>query len=135
MCWRKNSIYNVLQFLASVAKHLVDGTVKESDQKFYLDVAVETFKSISNEREITSDCKDALDLYVRLIFEAGKIAHLYKSKRTERVIEFLQTLDQYVADIYAGRMGNKMLLESAVKKIEDEKINKMLVKALALWNC
>lgn len=114
-----------LLFLISVVKQIADGTVKTN--KFdYLNTVIETYKSISVVRTIASDCDDVSDIYVRLVFEAGKIVYLFKIKEIETIIEFLKAVDQYVSDVYKGVTADEEYLLTIYNKLNSEKIQEKL---------
>lgn len=128
---RRYSAWDSLVFLIAVVKQIDDGTAKEIDKRFFLDTIIKTYKSISIVGVISADCNNPSDVYVRLIFEAGKIAYLFKIEEIEIIIDFLKTVDQYISDIYKNKSADEAGLRAAYTKLVggpvQEKIEAQLI--------
>lgn len=123
---------DALLFLLSVVKHIVDGTIKDMVPRIYLDTLAGTYRSVSVVKEIISDCKESSDVYVRLIFEAGKIGFLFEIDEVDNILEFLKSVDRYISDIYKGQTVDVTLLQTAYAQLDSVKIQEKLEQQLNL---
>ena len=123
---------DALLFLLTVVKNIVDGTMKEMEPKLFLDTIAGTYKSVSIVGEITSNCKELSDIYVRLIFEAGKIGYLFEIAELKDVLEFLKSTDRYISDVYKGNPGDITQLQAAYERLDAERIQEKLEQQLTL---
>lgn len=121
-----------LFFLMSVVKQIADGNVKKKSKKDYLDEVIEAYKSFSIEQEVISNCKDSSSIYVRLIFESGKIGYLFKSVSIQKIIAFLKEFDCYASEIYKGNQPDEKPLIYTYNLLVDEDIQGKLEKQLRL---
>lgn len=108
--------FNTFAFIMSAMEQAVYN-VKISDKVLFLNNMIITYKSVSVVRELASDCEDASRVYTRLIFEAGKIKYLFELKEMTEIVEFLITVDEYVSNIYKGKV-----VDSADLKLKYDKI-------------
>ena len=119
---KRYSAFNTLAFLLSVVKPIIEGELEDKNHCFYLDNMVETFDSISITREGISGCKDPASVYVRLIFEAGKIKYLFELKEFDVVIDFLYAFDQYLTDVHKVESADETALKTIYTKLQNDKI-------------
>lgn len=113
---KRYTAFNTFAFIMSAMEQAVYN-VKISDKVLFLNNMIITYKSVSVVRELASDCEDASRVYTRLIFEAGKIQHLFELKEMTEIVEFLITVDEYVSNIYKGKV-----VDSADLKLKYDKI-------------
>ena len=123
---KRYNALNTFLFLISVVKTIFDGNVKDKNYRFYLDNMIETYNAVSNVRELISDCKEPHSIYVRLVFEAGKIQYLFDLKEMEIVAEFLITLDEYISDIYKCKSVDETKLRNLYNELLREEIQEKL---------
>ena len=100
--------------------------------RIYLDTLAGTYRSVSVVKEIISDCKESSDVYVRLIFEAGKIGFLFEIDEVDNILEFLKSVDRYISDIYKGQTVDVTLLQTAYAQLDSVKIQEKLEQQLNL---
>lgn len=113
---KRYTAFNTFAFIMSAMEQAVYN-VKISDKVLFLNNMIITYKSVSVVRELASDCEDASRVYTRLIFEAGKIKYLFELKEMTEIVEFLITVDEYVSNIYKGKV-----VDSADLKLKYDKI-------------
>ena len=123
---------DALLFLLTVVKNIVEGTMKEMEPKLFLDTIAGTYKSVSIVGEITSNCNELSDIYVRLIFEAGKIGYLFEIAELKDILDFLKSTDRYISDVYKGKPGDITQLQAAYARLDAERIQEKLEHQLTL---
>lgn len=129
---KKYSCFNAFSFLLSAIEFIVDENIKESKKKEYFDDMAEVFQSNSVAKDFTADCISPSNLYVRLIFESGKIQHIFNLKEMDSLLNFLLITEQYIADTYKGKLGDKELLKTAYNTLVDENIIDKLEEQLKI---
>lgn len=69
-----------------------------------------------------TECKEKSDVYIRLIFEAGKIKYVFELEKMEIVIDFLLVVDQYISDVYKDKSVDETVLRDVYTKLYREEI-------------
>lgn len=129
---KRYSAFNALSFLVSVVNPIIEGKVKDNNHSFYLDNIAETFDSVSITREVVSGCKDPASVYVRLIFEAGKVKYLFELEEMDAVLEFLLAVDQYITDVHKDESADETNLRTLYAKLQNDEIIEKLEAQLKI---
>ena len=120
-----------LFFLMSVIKQIAEQNVTKSEKDYFKD-AVAAYQSVSVAQDVTIQSKDTSSTYTRLVLEAGKICHLYNTVDNEIIVDFLESVDYYVSNIYKGNQpDNKQLIATYNRLVEDD-IQSKLEKQLKI---
>lgn len=129
---KRYSAFDSFVFLTSAIKQIIDTNVDCKNYMVYFDNMIETYNSVSIIREYLSDCKDPYNVYIRLIFEAGKIQYLFNLEEMEIIIDFLLATDQFISDVYKGKSVDATDLKTIYTKLICENIQEKLEKQLKI---
>lgn len=116
---KRYSAWDAMVFLMAVAKQIVDDTAKDMDRKAFLHTIMETYKSVSIVSVISSECENTANVYVKLVFEAGKMLYLFDLKEADTVCEFLKAIDLYVSSVYQNGIADDTSVHELYAKLVD----------------
>ena len=116
---KRYSAWDAMVFLMAVAKQITDDTAKEMDRKAFLHAIMETYKSVSIVSVISGECKNTENVYVKLVFEAGKMLYLFDLKEADTVCEFLKAIDLYVSSVYQNGIADDTSVRELYAKLVD----------------
>lgn len=124
---------DILVFLMSAVSKIVDGSVNEIKRE-YLDTVIETYKTISTVGGETFSTKKYSDVYVGLIFEAGKSVNIFKLNKdeNEKITKFLIKFQEYVSNAYANKVTNDVELKKAYNQLVELHIEKKMEKQMKI---
>ncbi|MBE5949035.1 MAG: hypothetical protein E7261_08410 [Lachnospiraceae bacterium] len=129
---KRYSVFYIFSFLISVVEQIVNENVPEISRKLYLDEMIETYNSISVVREFDSDCEKKAGIYVRLVFEAGKIQYMFELEEMEIVMDFLMAVEQFISEVYRGKYVDETDLQVAYTKLDHEEVCRKLEAQLKI---
>ena len=130
---KRYKAYDTLMFLTSAVSKMADGTVNEM-KKAYLDTIIETYKSISMVGVETLNCKEYSNMYVSLIFEAGKSVNIFNLKKDEnkKITTFLIAVHEYVLSVYANKITNDTELKTAYNQLVELHLEEKMEKQIKI---
>lgn len=102
---------NVLGHLLSTTQILLQRDI--SDTKITLYGAMETYRSSTTLTDTIPKGDDVLSFYTGLVFEAGKVEHLFQDTDIKPVMDFLAAFYELVANTYT-----KKEFEAEVKSLK-----------------
>ena len=109
---KRYKVLNVLGNLVSTAQIILQRDI--TDTKVVLYGSMETYRSSTTLTDTIPKGNDVSSFYTGLIFEAGKVEHLFQEKDVKIVMNFLTAFYELVASTYS-----KENFEDEVKKLKN----------------
>lgn len=127
---KRYKAFNILSFLMETARVIIK--TEETKTKLILYKNMETYRSTMTPNNKAANGNDVSSFYAGLIFEAGKIEHLFKVKNVSKVVKFLLAFNDLISSTYTKTSYENEINQLRNMLLEIEKMNiiKTLIKQL-----